>query len=33
MILDNAKLVEDADGNPIGIGIDVLALLSALCGE
>lgn len=33
MILDNAKLVEDADGNPIGIGIDILALLSALCGE
>lgn len=33
MILDNAKLVKDADGNPIGIGIDVLALLSDLYGE
>jgi hypothetical protein len=33
MIFDNAKIIEGADGEPIGIGIDVLALLSVLFGE
>lgn len=32
-VFDNTKIVRDYNGNPVGIGVDVFSLLSALCGE